>query len=189
MASKQSFIFVSKDILNSGLRHISGNIPLYTQTETGWFNRKQTTVLYRAAGDQGGDPTVLGIIDWKKEEIEVYGQRRKISDICFKPGMLLSKTREWTWEPQAKTFLVEWENDTWVMTTKSKAFHEGTFNPYASHWFGKDEAATLELSPNTDPFHVAFMILILCYMEGNRLANRKTAGNVALMSVSGIPMQ
>ncbi|KAH8810398.1 hypothetical protein DL96DRAFT_1627069 [Flagelloscypha sp. PMI_526] len=182
MSSTQSFLFVSKDILNSGIRHISGNVPFYTQTETGWFNKKQTTVLHGTSGDQGGAASVLGVIDWKHEEFEVHGQRKKLSEICYKPGWLMSKTREWTWGVGAQKFSVEWENNTWIMETLPQKSREAMLSPFASHWFTKDEAATVEISPKADQFHVVFMILILCYMETKRLEQRRNAGNAAVIS-------
>lgn len=45
---------------------------------------------------------------------------------------------------------------------------EGVFSPYANHWFGKDDAARVELSPKADNQTVVFMILFLMYMEIKR---------------------
>lgn len=82
--AQNNFIFETKDILNSRIRHISGSIPFYTSTETGMFNKRKVTVLHNA---QGGPP--LGVIDWGHDEIEVHGQRKKLGDLAYKPGWLM----------------------------------------------------------------------------------------------------
>lgn len=82
-------IFDNKsDVLNAKLHTTHDNSAIYriSTDETTWS--RTYTYVKDLNPVLGGDPTLVGAINWAKKTFEIQGQRRGLGDIRRKPSIL-----------------------------------------------------------------------------------------------------
>lgn len=78
------------NVLNARIRISRDNSAIYSITTTFGLRGRKITVLQDENPSVGG-PTVVGIIHWKEGAVEIFGQRKKITDIKRTEGGFLKK--------------------------------------------------------------------------------------------------
>lgn len=81
------------DVLNANLHATHDNSAIYriSTDETIWA--RMYTYVKDLNPAQGGDPTLVGAINWAKKTFEIQGQRRGLGDMRRKPSALAFRNK------------------------------------------------------------------------------------------------
>jgi hypothetical protein len=83
----------NSNVLNAKLHANHDNSVIYSIStdETMWS--KAYTYLKDLNPALGGDPTLVGAINWSKKTFEIQGQRKRLDEIRRKPGGLAFRNK------------------------------------------------------------------------------------------------
>lgn len=78
------------NVLNACIRISRDNSAIYSITTTFGLRGRKITVL-RDENPSIGGPAVVGIIHWKEGAVEIFGQKKKITNVKRTEGSFLKK--------------------------------------------------------------------------------------------------
>ncbi|KAF8872443.1 hypothetical protein CPB84DRAFT_1737610 [Gymnopilus junonius] len=168
------------NVLNAKLHATHDNSVIYTiSTDETVFSRAYTYVK-DANPAQGGETTIVGVINWSKKTFEINGHRKAIYDIRRKPGGFRNKSRYWKWAEDREEYNVVHQEDGWEnfqANCTSTVEVEASFSvPYRPVLWGKVKPLVLKLSRVALAKDEVFLILVFIYSEIKRQEKMNSAG-------------
>ncbi|KAJ2935040.1 hypothetical protein H1R20_g2024, partial [Candolleomyces eurysporus] len=162
-----------------------GSVIYRIVTDEGLWSRDHTYL--KDANPAVGEPTNVGVIHWKEKTFEIYGHRKRLSDIRRRPRNPLKKERFWRWAPDRKEYTVIYHNEKeWQVSTVSKSadfarnanrFMEALLDgevvasfsvPYRPKLFGKLKPMVVNLETLALEKDEVFLFLVFIYSECKR---------------------
>ncbi|RXW18793.1 hypothetical protein EST38_g7062 [Candolleomyces aberdarensis] len=170
-----------------------GSVIYRIVTDEGLWSRDHTYL--KDANPAVGEPTNVGVIHWKEKTFEIYGHKKKLSDIRRRPRNLLKKERFWRWAPDRKEYTVIYHNEKeWQVSTTSNnpefarnadRFMEALLDgevvasfsvPYRPKLFGKLKPMVVNLETVALEKDEVFLFLVLIYSECKRQDKMNASG-------------
>ncbi|KIM36902.1 hypothetical protein M413DRAFT_448828 [Hebeloma cylindrosporum] len=174
-------IFDNKsDVLNAKLHATHDNSVIYSIStdETIWS--RTYTYVKDLNPAQGGDPTLVGAINWAKKTFEIQGQRKGLDDVRRKPpglALIRNKSRFWKWGEGREEYDIVHNEEGWEATCTRTGVVEATFTvPYRPQLFGKTKPLVLNLSRVALAKDEVFLLLVFIYCEIKRQEKTNSSG-------------
>ncbi|KAF8190785.1 hypothetical protein BJ912DRAFT_1041807 [Pholiota molesta] len=164
------------NVLHAKLRTTHDNSVIYTiSTDQTIWGRTYTYVRDHNPV-HGGEPTIVGVINWEKKTFEIHGHRKAVKDIRRKANGFRNKSRFWKWADGREEYDIIHREERWEATCASTGDIEATFSvPYRPQLFGKTKHLVLNLSRVALMKDEVFLILIFIYNEIKRQEQMNSA--------------
>jgi len=166
------------NVLAAKLRTTIDHSAIYSITTDESLWRRSYTYLRDTCPVLGGEPTIVGVINWRRKTFEINGVRKKVDDIRRKPKGFGNKSRFWKWADDREEYeVVHFEDGGWQALCTSSDIVEATFSvPYRTHLFKKTKPLVMNLTREALARDEIFLILALIYCETKRQEKMNLAG-------------
>ncbi|KAF9486052.1 hypothetical protein BDN70DRAFT_870566 [Pholiota conissans] len=157
------------NVLNAKLHATHDNSVIYTISTDQTIWGRTYTYVRDANPALGGDPTIVGVVNWKKKTFDVQGQRKAVKDIRRKPEGFRNKSRFWKWADGREEYDIVHCEEGWQATcTNTKEVEAILTVPYRPHLFGKEKPVVLNMTRVALLQDEVFLILVFIYCEMKR---------------------
>ncbi|KAF8816002.1 hypothetical protein BYT27DRAFT_7185731 [Phlegmacium glaucopus] len=176
-------IFDNKaNVLNARLHASHDNSIIYAISTSQTLWGRTYTYLRDTNPALGGEPTIVGAINWRKKTFEIQGQRKSIGAIRRKPKGLFNKSRFWRWSDDREEYDIVYDNreleEKWkAVSIAKKGDAAATLSaPFRPQLFGKTKPVVLNLSRAALAKDEVFLILVFIYGEMKRQEKMNSSG-------------